>query len=292
MKPLEERKIGSGDVAAWLGFSPHKGQMAAWNRACGFEDGKTNDAMHIGLELEEPIVRLAMRKMGWHGYRRAVSTLHPEKPYLRATPDWIVDDEFLVETKWCSGWMEHEWFDPTGEMCVPRGYLLQILYQLEVTGYPRAFCASIVQGQVVALPVERDPEMGADIIDLLDRCYRDYVATGTPPVQPDGSDAYSQYLMGRWPRALKPEYLQASEEDEKLMLKLRGYHAAKAEAEKGYKLTAQLLQERIKDAPGIAGKLGKVAWVERAGYVVKAHEVKPTRYLRCGWKDAAKDEAA
>lgn len=285
------RQIGSGDVAAILAYSPHKNAMGAWNHVMGYQRDEDNEGMRIGRVMEEPIMRLAADKMGWPGYAKGKPATHPEYPWLRATVDFTVEDA-IVECKWCGGWDIRDWYDPHGAVRVPLGYHLQVIEQMAVTGLRKAFVATILQGQTCVLPVEWDAELAADMIAILDRWYRDYIVTETPPVMPDGSKAYSDYLVGKYPRVLQREYLQATEDDEKLLVRLRGYQAAMKHAEKGYRETAQLLQERIKDAQGIAGQCGRVMWIERKAYTTKPAEVKATRYIKCSWAEEKAEEDA
>lgn len=285
------RQIGSGDTAAILGFSSYKGPMAAWNRIMGFDDSRDNEAMRIGREMELPIMKLAAWKMKWPSFRQGKPNTHPQHPWMRATEDFTIDEPAIVECKWCSEWMFTEWHDPEGELCVPRGYFLQVQHQMEVTGLPRAYVASIIDGSVVTLPVDRDPELGADLVELLGKWYRDYVVTETPPSMPDGSDAYQAYLIGRYPQIRCEQLLQATDEDERLIAELHKLDIEKKHATLSYDRTAQLLMERIKDAPGVVSRDGhRIRWIERKPYVMppsEAREVKGTRYIKPYWKKEA-----
>ena len=72
MKPVEDRRIGSGDVGAILGFDRHKNAMAAWLRIVGLQrEGEESESIKIGRALEEPIARLVADKHGWPSYRKA-----------------------------------------------------------------------------------------------------------------------------------------------------------------------------------------------------------------------------
>jgi predicted phage-related endonuclease len=278
------RAIGSGDIAAIVGVDPHKGRMAAWARICGYVDSRESEVMTIGLAMEEPIVKLAAKKYNWLGYRRASTHYHPRVPHLRATPDWWIEcQEAWSETKWISPWMQDRWHDHEGA-CVPSNYVVQVQFQMEVTGVERVYVTTILGGSVLALPVRRDREFGEALVEIANRFWRDYVLTDTPPNMPDGSDVWSAFLVSRWPRVMRPELLPASPEDEALLLELREAAAAKKAAEVRYKTAAQLLEERIKDAQGIQGACGKALWIERAGYETKPAKVEPTRYVKGFWK--------
>lgn len=288
------RAIGSGDIAAIVGIDPHKGRMAAWARIRGYVDSRDNEVMSIGREMEEPLVRLAAKKFNWGEYKRAPTMFHPKYEHLRATPDWAIESqEAWAETKWVSPFMQDHWQETEG-LVVPPNYVVQCQFQMEVTEVERVLVTTIIGGSVVVLPVNRDREFGEALVEIANKFWRDYVVNDIPPNMPDGSELWSQYLASRWPRVMRPELVPAGAEDEALMQEMKAAAAQKKEAETRYRRATQLLSERIKDAKGMQGEVGKVLWIERGAYETKPAQVEATRYVKGFWKKdkEAKDDQA
>lgn len=126
------RCITATDIAAILGLHPYKSPAMVYldktGQARAFDP---NEAMKTGTHLEPSIA-------AWWGIKHekkpihADFALHGEEPIFGASPDYLVDQNAVLECKWC-GQHAAQGFGE-GPDDVPTHYLLQVQWQLFVTG--------------------------------------------------------------------------------------------------------------------------------------------------------------
>lgn len=252
-------RIGSGQIAAIAGVSRFKKPIDVWSELLGYTSSSESEQIDIGLELEEPIANLASRQQGLGQFIHGETHEHLKEKWAKATPDWILIDRgyAILETKNVGaspgpvGALE-DWRQDH-ELVVPDYVVTQVQWQAEVCDRDVAFVAALLAGrEVFVRRFERDKQFGADLMEIARDFRERYILTNMPPSAPDGSEAYERYLRGRFPRA-SGEWITATQEDEQLLLRLRGYQAAKKHAETEEKKTRQAIEERIGERQGIIG---------------------------------------
>ena len=139
--------LGGSDIAVAMGVSRWKTPLQLWSEKSGRvdpEDLSNNEAVEMGNELEDTVARLFTKRTGMKVRRAPKIYTHNEYDYMRCQVDRLVagTDE-LLECKTCSAWKAKEW---EGEE-IPIEYILQVQWQLLVTGRAVGHIAVLIGGQ-------------------------------------------------------------------------------------------------------------------------------------------------
>lgn len=140
--------IGGSDIAAVMAMSRWNTPLGLWMEKTGRIDPKDlsdNEAVELGSELEDFVARKFERKSGMKVRRPPVTHYtHKDHPWARAQVDRLIEgtDE-LLEVKTASAYKMKEW---DGES-IPQEYILQVYWQLEVTGRSVGWIAVLIGGQ-------------------------------------------------------------------------------------------------------------------------------------------------
>lgn len=311
-KRLRVERYGSSEVATILGIGPGKlidvYESKTRLGAMGEEEGE-NLLAELGTLLEEPTARVYERRTGT--FLAPVATvLSPTRPLAIATPDrarfiseeswlaakakrvqlesgqWVVPGdalhyaERLVEVK-TTGARYRRDYGAAGSSRVPEEKAVQVTWQMGVTGH-----------RVVDLPVLFRGEWGvtidtftvpfnADLFELayeaVERFHHDHVLARVPP-PPDGSARYEKSLKRMFPVSTG-KHVDATAEDEALMLRFAQFREIASRATKLKKEAAQQLKARIgEDAGLVSAALGRVTWSQAS---------KPKPKIR--WQEAASE---
>lgn len=169
---LQQRRggIGSSDCSSVLGLNPWP-NSTPWNvfmdktGQVPLDDGRDNEQMEIGREVESAIVRIVSRRLGVTA-NTLPALQSREYPHMRANIDAYFnepeDGAIPFEAKNTSEYLLSDWSD--GE--VPDHAELQILHTLVVTDAPYGYVGGMVGGRmVVHKRIERDEALLAHIID-------------------------------------------------------------------------------------------------------------------------------
>jgi len=151
--------IGGSDIAAVMGMSRWVTPLQLWSEKTGkvpAKDLSDNEAVEMGTELEETVARMFTKRTG-KKVRRAPKNytykasskgssvdIDVELDFVRCQVDRLVEgtDE-LLECKTASAWKEKEW---EGEE-IPAEYILQVQWQLGITGRSIGHIAVLIGGQ-------------------------------------------------------------------------------------------------------------------------------------------------
>ncbi len=202
---LRERRrgIGASDAPAVVGLSPWASPLSLWvdkTRVPDYEHADDmSEPMRWGHVLESAIAREHARRLGLRLAASPGILAHPQLPWMRATPDFLVVDRTrepveLMEVKTASAFRTEEWADEAP----PDHVVIQVLHQLAVTGDRRCHVAALVGGnQPRHWLIERDEDAIAMLIDR-EREFWDRVQRGVPP-DPIGHDADAEALAALYP---------------------------------------------------------------------------------------------
>lgn len=198
--------IGSSDIASIMGMSRWKTPLMLWSEKTGEiepKDLSDVEAVEMGNELEETVARLFTKRTGLK-VRRAPKIYESEVGLFKAQVDRLVEgtDE-LLECKTCSAWKAKEW---EGEE-IPQEYILQVLWQLMVTGRNVGHIAVLIGGQCFKYKkIEADQEM-FDRMREVALSFWQMVLDKTPP-RATGLD--NEFIVDLYPQ--HNEQVQAVEE--------------------------------------------------------------------------------
>lgn len=201
---LELRRTGvaATDVAAVVGVNPYRSILDVWRDKRGESAPWEGNAETRWGERMEPVLRAYYAET--HNVRlEQVGTLrHPDEPWMVATPDAAVyeyanpNPSRGLECKQ-HGWRMGAHYGTPGTDEIPLYELCQCVWNMAVTGLERWDLIVVISGPPVVYTIDRDEEV---IDDLRDRCRRfwiDCVQGGAVP-EPDGSDAFDEWLRGQW----------------------------------------------------------------------------------------------
>jgi putative phage-type endonuclease len=160
-----------------------------------YRDGGESPAMRWGRRLEQVVAEAFVEETGLRitPCTNAI-TRHPQRPWMAATPDYLVDQgQALLEVKTtgsAAGW------GPSGSDEYPEGYLVQVLHQMECTGCPLGYLAVLIGGSDFRwYTVADQPELRARIV-AIERDFWDRVESGNPP-EADWSHPDTPELIAR-----------------------------------------------------------------------------------------------
>lgn len=155
--------IGGSDVSAILGLNPWSSAYEVWLDKIGERDPlKQNAAMRWG-HLHEPAMRQAFMEDTGLKVRSVGLLRSKEHPFMQITPDGLVEDGGLFESKTTTGWLSSEW--ENGQ--VPDHAELQVQHAMAVTGRTHAWVVGLIDGRDWNIRrVERDEALIADIIEI------------------------------------------------------------------------------------------------------------------------------
>ena len=179
--------IGSSDIGCIMGVNPWKTALQLWAEKTGEiepKDLSDNEAVEMGNELEDTVARIFTKRTGLR-VRRSPKIYsgkegHPSanKAYYKAQVDRLIEgSDELLECKTCSAWKAKDW---EGEE-IPASYILQVLFQLMLTGRKVGYIACLIGGQkFVYKKIEADEEMFAKMREQADAFWQ-MVQDRVPP---------------------------------------------------------------------------------------------------------------
>jgi len=208
--------IGASDAAGILGLDDWNPPIRVWRRLRGEALPDTSGEAAEWGQILEPVVlgRYAVKTRSIV-VQPTTSIIHPDHPWLHATPDGFVvspgespvprvtsdsadailvdlDGAGLVQAKTASAYLAHEWADGRA----PRKYVVQVQVEMACTGAPWCDLAVLIGGNDFRIVrVEANREQQDAIIKAL-ATFHGMVRDGIEPA-PDGSDAHRQYAISK-----------------------------------------------------------------------------------------------
>ncbi len=196
----EQRRhgIGSSDIPAIVGVSPHAAPIDVYLDKLGLSEREDSDPKDLGNEFEEAIAQRYARRTGAELYETHETAIHPSHPWALATPDRLAytGQAQGVEIKLVGAPMLHLWRDG-----LAAHVQVQVQWQLEVLDMERWDVAALLGGTDFRIyPVERDRELGGDLLDLGRAFWEEHVLARKPPPV-SGEDA-RRLAQLRYPMSL------------------------------------------------------------------------------------------
>lgn len=162
-------KITASLAAACLGLDPYKSRAAAWREITQGGDGLQNRHMRWGVQFEAA-ARLDYEAQSGNFVDETGLWVHPDVPWLAASPDGLIRSDGLVEVK-CPT-------DPPTS--VPVNHRIQCLIQLACT--ERAWCDYYAWASEHRTFLRRVCRAGIPgLVAKLAAFHRDYILTGKEP---------------------------------------------------------------------------------------------------------------
>ena len=188
--------IGGSDAAAVLGLSRWSTPLKVWAEKTGQiepDDLSDNQAVEMGMELEETVCRIFTKRTGKKVARVNETIFHPKHKFLAANIDRrVVGEDAILEAKTCSGWRAKEFENEE----IPQEYLLQVMHYLAVTGKQKAYLAILIGGQDFRWKeVQRDDKLISDIVNKEVAFWTDFVIPKVMPMTITKNDSDTLYSL-------------------------------------------------------------------------------------------------
>jgi putative phage-type endonuclease len=188
---LAERRqgIGASDAPTVVGVRKEPSRFRLWLEKRGeTEPEPPNEAMQWGLRLEPAIADAFEERTGLKITSRQASIRHPERTWMRATVDGIVERSLtLVEMKACGSWSARKLPEDGDATGLPEPWIIQAQHQMEVTGCNLVKFAVFADLGLRIYDVARDDALIAEII-ALEELFWHCVENGSPPAEFEVTD--------------------------------------------------------------------------------------------------------
>lgn len=277
---IRRQGIGSSEIAAILGLDPEKTAIDVYLDKMGAAEDNSSEQTEIGNVFEEPIARIAARKLGGDiALARGNTVL---RGLAVATPDFYAswpDDREIWETKNVGYRMMSRWdADVDDDTGPPEYVIVQLQWQLEVCGVARGRVPALLGGRDhrVYGPIARDREVGKWMIETAEAWWQRHVEREDPPPV-DGTKAGWKLLGHRHPFPSSTAYAEVTPELRAELDALREACAEEARIADEIELRRQRVAALIGDAPAAVWFEGKVRRAVRYGM----------QNGRVSWKDVA-----
>ena len=247
-----QKGIGASDVPAIAGVSTFAQPIDVWQQKLGLVDqGEDSPMLRWGRLLEPVVAEEAEVVLGRKFRRLARAVRYRDWPILfahldRTSADAILEVKTSMTTK---GWGE------SGTAEIPDAVALQVQAQLACADKETAYVAALLGYRDFRwYEITRDRPLFDDAILPLLREFWTLVETQTPP-EPDGSDAYGQFIRRAY-RVDDGTERVATPEEQLIARQLAGVLADKTAAE----IKEEELRQRLMDAMGHTTKLEGPGW--------------------------------
>lgn len=261
--------ISATDVGAVLGVNPYKSAVTLFQEKRGEIAPSPDTERSSWGERLEPLIRVDYAER--HGFMvvRRGTISHPERAWMLATPDGLAyaggaEPVNGLEIKTHTVRLRHLYGAP-GTDEVPLYELCQCAWGMAVTGLKRWDLVAFIDLQPVEYVIDRDDELIEGLIEKSERFLVDNVRGGVPP-DPDGSEAYTEWLKSRW-GANRAELLDITDDPEtfELIARARNLKTTSETALTELEKLVQVLKVKVGDAGGITwrdrdGKPQKITW--------------------------------
>ena len=273
---LKERLkyIGASDAAAVLGLSRWTTPIEVWaekTEQVPVEDKSGILAIEVGVELEDLVAKLFTKRTGLKVRRANETRYHKTHPFLAANLDRLIEgtDEIL-ECKTASGWKAKEW---QGED-IPQEYVIQVLFQLAVTGKKRGHIACLIGGNAEFRykVVERDEVAIKQIVEKCAAFWKNFVEPKVMPTTITKDD--QDILQQLFPMGAEEEPVQLPDQAAALLDMVEGYEADLKALEGQIDQTKNEIRAMLQDRQvGIVGSW-KVTWKDVVSRRIQTDKMK------------------
>lgn len=162
---LEARRegIGGSDVSSIVGLNPWGSAYAVWLDKIGVgEDKEQTAAMRWG-NLHEPALRQAFIEDTGLKVRACGLMRSKAHPFMQITPDGLVEDGGLFESKTSTSYLAEDWAD--GQ--IPDHAELQVQHGMAVTGRMHSWVVGLLDGREWFIRrIERDEKLIESLIEI------------------------------------------------------------------------------------------------------------------------------
>jgi putative phage-type endonuclease len=260
--------LGSSDISAVAGVNPFCTKYDVYCDKRGLrtdaDEAEVANALpvRVGNLVETLIGDLYQEETGAI-LHQGTTTVHPDIPWVIATPDRFTDADRLVEIKWVGWRMAHAWTKEDDG--IPAYVRAQIEWQMFATGAVECDVAALIAGEDFRIyRLQRNPSIVRHLLELGGAFWVDHVVAGVAPPVDDSESARD--MLERMYRQTRPALLSATPAQNEMALATIAAKEARKEAERIERLTENRLVESMGDAEGIVGDFGKATLKRSKGH--------------------------
>lgn len=259
---IRARGIGASEVAAVLGLSHWRSPYDVWlDKTRRAASSAMSAAAAWGLR-QEPLIAAYYAET--HGVEMIEpgTLVHRQHPVAVATLDRIVLGEarewsYSLQIKTGRAAMARYWGDP-GTDEIPEDYLVQVAWEMAVADVPFTDVAVLLdQCDYREYRVARDFDLEEDLIERVERWWRDHVVADSPP--PITGPHAEEHILRQHPRS-GGGILEATPSLDGWVSTLREARRLKKQAEEAEAAARIPLITFIGDAKGVAGPWGRITY--------------------------------
>ncbi len=205
--PEERRKyIGGSDIAAVMGLNRWQTPLSLWAQKTGkVPPCETNEAMELGIELEETVARLFTKRTSMKCRRDRRDFVHPDYPYMVAHIDrWILETDAILECKTCNAWKAKEWegSDVPVEYCLQLNWYMGLVALVKKRPIRSGFLAVLIGGQKhIVTPLKFDQGLFDSQVSQARSFWENFVLKNEPPMAMAGD---TDTLLALFPQVKTP----------------------------------------------------------------------------------------
>lgn len=199
--PNRKSGIGGSDVAAILGYSKFKTALDVFLSKTTDQPEQQGEHLYWGHALEIPIAARFSQETGYPVFRKPETCRHPQHDWAIANADGLIFDNEthelvgILEIKTSSAFKTKEWsrdeYDSDG---IPIEYLAQVQWYLEIFNLEFAYLAVLIGGNHYRhYRIERDREIGANLIEQCSKFWHENVLKNIPPEPQTAADIVRLY---------------------------------------------------------------------------------------------------
>ncbi len=246
--------LGASEVAAALGLNHLRRPIQLWLELTGrVAPSPDNPATEWG-RLLEPVIR--EKYAAAHHLR--VFTPPPvfRNEWMRASPDAVVvtlGGEWLrgLEVKTAHWRQAHLWGESGGSADdIPLAYEMQCRWSMAVCSLPRWDVAALIGGSDYReYSIDRNEATEALLLEMAEAWWVAHIVKDQEPT-PDGSKAFSQWLVRKWPRE-HPATVMPTPRSDELVDTLRDIKRGERELQQRKALVEQELKQLIGSFTGL-----------------------------------------
>lgn len=285
--------ITATDITALCGLHPYLSAWEVYQEKVGRPVPDTaGEAAEIGVALEPFLAEMWEKRDEGRPTTRVGLLAHGEHDWMRCSPDRLAvsapmfprydweNVDGVVELKTALGWAALDYDEDT----VPDRHVFQVMWQLAVTGLPRAWLVALAGPSLKTYVIERDQQLIDDLMEIGHRFLTENVERRRAPA-PDGSDRLAKILGKRWEAepgktvVLNPaEFWPLRVDAQKAAAEVKAAKARETEAKNAIRLLMGDAEAAVIDGDTVATwKAG-----QRAGYTVAPTTTRTLRFTKAG----------
>lgn len=238
-------------IAAAIGLNRYKTPLDAYlDVRKEAKEVEENPNTERGRFLEPAIRNWSAARLGVQQWEvPSLPLVHPDNPWFTYSPDGLTSSQ-LLEVKSPGPFTAGDWGEQ-GTDDVPQEYLLQGVFGLAVTGRSECVFAALIGGELRIFKHVRDMELERKVLDKATAFIENHVIPGVPPPAQYGDDLRVIYPKeGAGPRL---KFSELNEAWKQTVADFCRVYIAVADATRELESRKVLVQDIIKDAPGIEG---------------------------------------